>query len=120
MAQNKLNALLDVAIWVDLPTKQKPTAKISRPKAHKKMPTGQKPTKQYSYCTKCGLLAVSIWLWAFGFGELLAVGFWIWWAYGRGLMAVGFWPWAFGRGLLAVGFWPWAFGHGLLAVSFWL
>ena len=61
-------------IWVELLTKQKPTAKSSRLFAHKKMPTGQKPTKHYRHCIKCGLLAVGIWSWANGFGGQMAVG----------------------------------------------
>ena len=65
---------LDSTIWVELLTKQKPTAKSSRPFAHKKMPTGQKPTKHYRHCIKCGHLAVGIWSWGNGFGGQMSVG----------------------------------------------
>ena len=61
--------------------------------AHQAKAHGQKPTKHYGDCIKCGLLAVSIWC---------------------GQMAVGKWPWANGHGLLSLGHMcegicPWVF-----------
>ena len=119
-------------IWVELLTKQKPTAKSSRPFAHKKMPTRQKPTKHYRHCIKCGHLAVGIWSWGNGFGGQMSVGKYPWanirgqisvgkypWANVRGQISVGKCPWANVRGQISVGKCPWANIREQMAVGFW-
>ena len=64
-------------IRVELLTKQKPTAKSSRPKAPKKCPQDKSPKNILGTVSNVGF-----WLWAFGHGLK------IWWANGNGQMAM--------------------------------
>ena len=108
--------MMVLLIRVELLTKQKPTAKSSRLFAHKKMPTGQKPTKHYRHCIKCGHLAVGIWSWGNGFGGQMSVGKCPW-ANIRGQISVGKYPWANVCGQMSVGKYPWANIRGQMSVG---